>query len=1416
MKLIIDAKNDYLDNYIDYRDFKPKYKDTTELIITNYKETKYDFLSDNNSLIKISLPDTKVIGNGFLDNNKVISLIDLPKVEVINDHVLSYCENLDEINLPNAKFIGDSFLMFNKKVISVSLPKVTNIGDNFMSTNDKLIDFTAPKLKIVGDKFLEHADLSEITLPLLRETGENFLHWNQSIKKIYLPMLTSIEDGFLSLNRAYGYYFINEDSPSEIIDENAMDNIANLSKDLFNLYLDIEKAQKLMDGIKKDFNSAFSNKHLFEYFVGDCQDFYNLLSNLFFKETSISHKITDAIQSYTENFEDDTKISYLIFDKIYEINILDTPEDWTTILQKTNDLYRLIDATRNPEASYLFDEAYRYLQNYLHKILQRFSAKYVYLLQLVSILSGHMYNENKLNRTKEEIIKCIWMSKYIYDELFVLISHKLEKVNMENVSISELISIEISIHEKLRNFDKKEFLGGEEVLTHKFVNNVVIEDDKDLDYSSFFNAEYSFIIEDGRISKFESEIGLDLNIPPLIENTQVKEIGWRAFEKQHLNSVTLPKGLEIIAKGAFYDNNLTSIVIPDSVQEIEDNAFNNNKLKKITILGDVNRFNMRWKDIGFPTELVPGYYKQDRVIYAGDGTVIDYKNDYSSSDKSVDIPEKANNIEIQRVGNNAFFYDDLSSVKLPKTLKFIGNSAFSKNKLVEIVLPDNIEHIGWAAFSDNQLTKVVLPSKLEMIDGHVFSSNKLKEISIPSSVTKIRRHAFFENLLTSINIPDTVTTLEEGVFKKNRITVFRLPHSIKEIPDSLFEENALTIVEIKDGINKIGKSAFQNNSIKELILPDSIELIGEKAFDSNDIDEIKLPSEVKDISSAFSNNQIQKIVLPDGIENISGAFQNNNLSHVSLPDNLQSIGSYSFADNNISEINLPKQLVSIESSAFKNNQIDKVDLPDKLEKIGYSVFEGNNIENITIPESVSEISYSAFKENPIKKVIIKGAETRFNENWSNIGFPDNQMPGYESVDNFIIDGDGMIIKCTLPKKEHSYSGQEITIPEKIKGMVVSKIGKYAFSELGLNKIILPESIKHIGDCAFQENRGFPDLKLPGGLLTIGYQGFYACGIRNIKFPNSIEKIESGAFCINSIKSLEIPKTISEIESSTFSYNSIKKLNIPKNIESIARQAFYKNKIVTLILPEGLKKIGEEAFRENRIEELVIPSTVEEIGYNAFEENRITSVTIKGDESRFDASWEYIGFPSKKSLLANSMEYDIGDPCPLCGNELEDSEYRKSYCDECNATTRESGKKCPICETNLNIEGYCRKCEDITELSGVECPKCKEPLNVEGWCNKCEEYTNEDIKKCPICGEQLGYGNWCSECLMEIDEDSAIKFKPRYCSQCGNLLDEEGWCENCEEFFNDETNNTGSKTCPDCGNELEEDGWCDNCYEFFDE
>lgn len=109
---------------------------------------------------------------------------------------------------------------------------------------------------------------------------------------------------------------------------------------------------------------------------------------------------------------------------------------------------------------------------------------------------------------------------------------------------------------------------------------------------------------------------------------------------------------------------------------------------------------------------------------------------------------------------------------------------------------------------------------------------------------------------------------------------------------------------------------------------------------------------------------------------------------------VESVTIESYVDNHFcsKDVVIPKELHGIPvkeigSYAFSGKGVTSVVIPDTVINIHQSAFENNNLTSITIPVNVVRIETNAFKDNPLQKIEVLGENTRFDDDWEDIGFP---------------------------------------------------------------------------------------------------------------------------------------------------------------------------------------------------------------------------------------------------------------------------------------------------------------------------------------------------------------------------------------------------------------------------------------------
>lgn len=172
---------------------------------------------------------------------------------------------------------------------------------------------------------------------------------------------------------------------------------------------------------------------------------------------------------------------------------------------------------------------------------------------------------------------------------------------------------------------------------------------------------------------------------------------------------------------------------------------------------------------------------------------------------------------------------------------------------------------------------------------------------------------------------------------------------------------------------------------------------------------------------------------------------------------------------------------------------------------------------------------------------------------------------------------------------------------------VEEIGESAFESAGLcNEVVLPETVKVIGDYAFADNYLWGEWSsyLPAGLTYLGAGAFSDNTLvkGTWTLPRGITEIAPSAFyACQGIKELVIPNHVTEIGASAFAWNNLEKIVIPGSVKKVGSRAFLNSRWVTeMELNDGLEEVGEWAFWNfESLERIYIPQTIKKLGARCF-------------------------------------------------------------------------------------------------------------------------------------------------------------------------------------------------------------------------
>ena len=581
--------------------------------------------------------------------------------------------------------------------------------------------------------------------------------------------------------------------------------------------------------------------------------------------------------------------------------------------------------------------------------------------------------------------------------------------------------------------------------------------------------------------------------------------------------------------------------------------------------------------------------------------------------ETIDVAE--NNSSFRSINGILFSKDGKTLIKCPEAYAFVSN----------YLVPDGVERIEKRAFANCRKLRVIeLPAETKEIGSGAFEG--CSEL-ICFGVRPDNPYFYAGDSFLSGN---NGTNL---LFSKDRKVLLKYPAGhkadkyvvagfIKEIADGAFEGCSLVkTIEIKDGVEKIGFRAFEGcSSLESLIVPDSVATIANDAFDNN--------SQL--VVRAYKGSYAERYAKEKNIK----------FETISEEDDVASTFRLS-ADGKILYEYIGKGR--------------KATIPDGVEVIQGSVFnpppsgsrpqEGVSLlKTIVIPKSVKEIQGVRFFEACRSLEKFDVAE-------------DN--PYFRSIDGVLFSKDGKTL-ISVPAK----LGKDVYVaPDG-----VETIGPYAFessplsNDSSLSSVVLPKSIKKIGNGAFYGCSSLTSIALPEGVLEIGGSAFSYCkSLTTFIVPKSVKTIGDGVFMhCSSLKTFDVPETVEELGEGTFAgCSSLTAINVDENnpnyrtIDGFLCTKDGKTLIGfplgidrdSLRIPEGVVRIGSSVFSGSKsLKTVVLPDSVEEIGFDAF------NFCAALETVKLSKNIEKIG-PRAFAHCASLKEIDLPEGCSSLGSAV---------------------------------------------------------------------------------------------------------------------------------------------------------------------
>ena len=214
----------------------------------------------------------------------------------------------------------------------------------------------------------------------------------------------------------------------------------------------------------------------------------------------------------------------------------------------------------------------------------------------------------------------------------------------------------------------------------------------------------------------------------------------------------------------------------------------------------------------------------------------------------------------------------------------------------------------------------------------------------------------------------------------------------------------------------------------------------------------------------------------------------------------------------------------------------------------------------------------------------------------------------------------------------------------------------------LTEIVIPDSVKRIGDSAFFNCYNVTVLDLGNGVERIESGAFQRCSsIQEIIIPDTVTYIGGNAFegC-SSVKKLTVGENVEVIDAYAFSGLAITEVVLPDSLETLGYTAFGDCKELKFIdLGNGIKEIGGYAFSGCNVEVINIPESVESINKYAFAyTGHIKEINYKGTLDK----WEEIGGAEAIKQLPDGEEIHAYVTSPATEANCDEPAYTAGvYC-----------------------------------------------------------------------------------------------------------------------------------------------------------
>ena len=519
------------------------------------------------------------------------------------------------------------------------------------------------------------------------------------------------------------------------------------------------------------------------------------------------------------------------------------------------------------------------------------------------------------------------------------------------------------------------------------------------------------------------------------------------------------------------------------------------------------------------------YYKFKDHYYG-----IDSIRSYTSNIKKKEFPET-----VTEISGGSFYYNNVESLKLPKSLKKIGDYAFSYySKLGGINIPKGVNTIGKYIFRNcSCLSSISILGNINQINEHAFDRYRWDDtfdvsiISIKGTENSIKGAPWGA---------ENATIVWNNKLNKEYMTMDEKKEWDKTaVPENVFYWGSEDPSNL--GYNIIVGYKENIANYPTLKYPSRCKII------VNDVSFV--PVERNNSEEAYSlrnfTRNVRKLQYSDNVQFVKSVYWGinfRNVETIKFGENLKEIGEYSFFGyENLKSITIPRNVVKIGKCAFGYcMKLNEISIPASVEKVESDAFYGcDKLENIYVAKAEDSITGSPWNA--------KNAKVIWNSNgYTNQDFKDEMSKEYMTTEE---------------KKEWD----KTAVPEDIFYWESDIPGDEGYNTIiGYKSSISNYTVlRYPSRCkAVRDDPEWVCLKVNGNLEIGNIENIrsYTKNVKKKEYPDSVIYIAGNSFDNDNVESIRLSNNLKVIdEGAMYKLYKLKMIKIPKSVVKIGKYAF---------------------------------------------------------------------------------------------------------------------------------------------------------------------------------------------------------------------------------------------------------------------